>query len=106
VIHGWSESTLVDGEVHHAGRYGERWVGPGVASPPRWAAAYQAAGMDYTVLAVMWVPREGFNFFNHAPAAEDAANTVSLLLYAIARFGPGSLPTVPGTTTCPRATST
>lgn len=74
VIHGWEESSLVDGEVLDQNHY-----------PTRWAANYDAASMDYTVLGVHWVPLTGWGLENADPGSEDAAQSLSLILYAFAR---------------------
>lgn len=73
VIHGWMESSLVAGQVQDDNQM-----------PRGWAEDYHGAGMDFSVLGVHWVPRAGWGDPN-SPEAEDTANTVSLLLYSLAR---------------------
>jgi len=74
VVHGWEESSLVDGQVEDNNHYGERWAG-----------SYLGAGMDYTVVGVHWVPKTGWVDENMTPGSDDAARSVALLLYAFAR---------------------
>jgi len=73
VIHGWSESSLNNGEVE---------VGSDMARD--YANTYEDVNMDVTVIGVHWVPRDGWDA-GKLQSAGDAANTVSLLLYALAK---------------------
>merc|ERR1711962_958536 len=73
VAHGWGGSTLSNGQVQ---------VEDDMART--YANTYEDVNMDVTVIGVHWVPRDGWEGKN-VNASGDAANTVALLLYALAK---------------------
>jgi len=76
VIHGWGGSSLSNGEVQ---------VEDDMAR--NYANTYEDADIDVTVIGVHWVPVDGWEGKN-VNASGDTANTVALLLYALAKdFG-------------------
>jgi len=74
VIHGWGGSTLSNN--------GQVQVEDDMART--YAETYESAGIDVTVIGVHWVPVDGWEGKN-VNASGDAANTVALLLYALAK---------------------
>jgi len=80
VIHGWGGSTLSNGEVQVENDMAHNY-----------ANTYEDAGIDVTVIGVHWVPVDGdWENMNVDPTEKhlifnDAANTVALLLYALAK---------------------
>ena len=77
VIHGWEESSLdSSGEVVNI--YDEY--------PRSFNQLYVANEMDFTILGVHWVPRDGWNEELMSESSTDAANTIGLLIYSLYRY--------------------
>jgi len=74
VIHGWGGSSLQGGQVQPS------------PLPESYASTYSSAGLDYTVVGVHWVPVSGWETVTETDTG-DVANTLALLLYALAREG-------------------
>jgi len=73
VIHGWGGSSLQGGQVQPS------------PLPESYASTYSTAGLDYTVVGVHWVPINGWETVTETDTG-DVANTLALLLYALARL--------------------
>ena len=77
VIHGWEEAGLDSN--------GEVVVNQYDQLPRSFNQLYVANGLDFTVLGVHWVPREGWKEELMADSSSDAANTIGLLMYSLYR---------------------
>eukprot|EP00091_Calanus_sinicus_P019115 TRINITY_DN4648_c0_g1_i2.p1 TRINITY_DN4648_c0_g1~~TRINITY_DN4648_c0_g1_i2.p1 ORF type:complete len:418 (-),score=93.62 TRINITY_DN4648_c0_g1_i2:145-1251(-) len=77
VIHGWEQASLDSS--------GEVLVDINDEYPRSFNQRYVANGLDYTVLGVHWVPREGWKEELMTESSTDAANTIGLLLYSLNR---------------------
>merc|ERR1712198_831642 len=71
VIHGWGQANLDgNGDV----------VADNDDYPHSFNQLYKSNGMDYTVLGVHWVPRDGWLEHLQTESSADAANTLGLLM--------------------------
>ena len=71
VIHGWGQANLDgNGDV----------VVDNDDYPHSFNQLYKSNGMDYTVLGVHWVPRDGWLEHLQTESSADAANTLGLLM--------------------------
>merc|ERR1712198_236218 len=71
VIHGWGQANLDgNGDV----------IADNDDYPHSFNQLYKSNGMDYTVLGVHWVPRDGWLEHLQTESSADAANTLGLLM--------------------------
>lgn len=75
VIHGWEEAGLdSSGEV--VPNFWDQY-------PRSFNQLYVTKGLDYTVLGVHWVPREGWKEELMSDSSSDAAHTLGLLMFSL-----------------------